>query len=287
MTLDATERAAKPVRRPPKAGPAVTKAEFEAAPEAPVEGEPAVGQSVTARALSILGAFENSTGSLTVSRIAQRAGLPLSTTYRLVGELEEWGGLRRGSDGKYQIGFRIWELGQMAGRRLRDRAHPYLQDLFDLTHENVHLAIREGTQSLYVDKVYGSRKMPVVSRIGGRLPLHATAVGRVLLADQPDWFVDAYLQRELEQPTPKTVVDPKVLRQLIADVHTDGFSVTMEQMRLGALSVAVPVRFNGVTVAAVGLVFEVIRYREVRRLLPLLQGTAQRIEQSMGTTALR
>lgn len=245
------------------------------------------GQSVTSRALSILAAFENSTGSLSVSRIAQRAGLPLSTTYRLIAELEEWGGLRRGSDGKYQIGFRIWELGQMAGRRLRDRAHPYLQDLFDLTHENVHLAIREGTQSLYVDKVYGSRKIPVVSRVGGRLPLHATAVGRVLLASQPEWFIDAFLQRELEAPTPKTVTDPKVLRDILAEVQSDRFSVTMEQMRMGALSVAVPVNFNGATVAAVGLVFEVIRYREVRRLLPMLRGTAERIEQAMAGAPLR
>ena len=245
------------------------------------------GQSVTARALSILAAFENSTGSLSVSRIAQRAHLPLSTTYRLIAELEEWGGLRRGSDGKYQIGFRIWELGQMAGRRLRDRAHPYLQDLFELTHENVHLAIREGTQSLYVDKIYSSRKMPVVSRIGGRLPLHATAVGRVLLADQPDWFVDAYLQRELETPTPKTITDPKVLREIIADVRQDGFSVTMEQMRVGALSMALPVHFNGGVVAAVGLVFEVIRYREVQRLMPLLKGTAERIEQAMSGAPVR
>lgn len=245
------------------------------------------GQSVTARALSILAAFESSTGSLTVAKIAQRAGLPLSTTYRLIAELEEWGGLRRGSDGKYQIGFRIWELGQMAGRRLRDRAHPFLQDLFDLTHENVHLAIREGTQSLYVDKVYSSRKLPVVSRVGGRLPLHATAVGRVLLANQPEWFIDAFLQRELEQPTPKTVVEPKVLRGLLEETRADGFSVTMEQMRMGALSVAVPVNFNGATVAAIGLVFEVVRYREVRRFLPMLRGTADRIEQAMAGSPLR
>lgn len=129
--------------------------------------------------------------------------------------------------------------------------------------------------------------MPVVSRIGGRLPLHATAVGRVLLADQPDWFVDAYLQRELETPTPKTITDPKVLREIIAEVRKDGFSVTMEQMRVGALSMALPVHFNGGVVAAVGLVFEVIRYREVQRLMPLLQGTAERIEQAMSGAPVR
>jgi DNA-binding IclR family transcriptional regulator len=236
------------------------------------------GQSVTSRALSILAAFENTTGSLSVARIAQRAQLPLSTTYRLIAELEEWGGLRRGSDGKYQIGFRIWELGQMAGRRLRDRAHPFLQDLFELAHENVHLAIREGVQSLYVDKIYGSKKMPQISRLGGRLPLHATAVGRILLSSQPDWFVDAYLERELEAPTSKTVTNPDELREVIAEVRKTHYSVTNEQMRLDAMSVAVPVRFNGAIVAAVGLVLDANRSREIPRLLPLLRGTVERIE---------
>jgi DNA-binding IclR family transcriptional regulator len=239
------------------------------------------GASVTSRALSVLAAFEDAPGSLSVSRIAQKAGLPLSTTYRLVGELEEWGGLRKGSDGKYQIGFRIWELGQLAGRRLRDRAHPFLQDLFDLTRENVHLAIREGTQSLYVDKLYGSRKMPVVSRVGGRLPLHATAVGRIMLAAQPQWFIDAYLEGDLEKPTPNTVTNPVILRQLIAEINEQGYAVTIEQMRPGALSVAVPIVFNETTVASVGLVFESNRYREVSRFLPMLTGTAHRIEGAM------
>ena len=249
--------------------------------------QPQAGASVTSRALAILAAFENSTGSLSVARIAQKAHLPLSTTYRLVRELEEWGGLRKGSDGKYQIGFRIWELGQLAGRRLRDRAHPFLQDLFELTHENVHLAIRDGMQTLYVDKVYGSRKMPVVSRIGGRLPMHATAVGRVLLSAQPQWFIDAYLQRELEAPTPKTITDPKLLADIIADVQRDGFCVTHEQMRVGMLSMALPIAYNGQVVASVGLVFEVIRYREVQRLMPLLRGTAERIEAAMAGSPTR
>ena len=239
------------------------------------------GQSVTSRALSILAAFENTTGSLSVSRIAQRAQLPLSTTYRLIAELEEWGGLRRGSDGKYQTGFRIWELGQMAGRRLRDRAHPFLQDLFDLAHENVHMAIREGVQSLYVDKIYGTKHMPKVTRVGSRLPLHATAVGRVLFAAQPDWFVDAYLERELEAPTPKTVTDPVELRAIVEEVRAQNYSITYEQMRLDAMSVAVPVVFNNQVVAAVGLVVESARGRDTSRLLPMLRGTVERIENSM------
>ena len=243
--------------------------------------------SVTSRALSVLSAFENSPGALSVSRISQRSGLPLSTTYRLVHELEEWGGLDKTADGKYQVGMRIWELGQLAGRRLRDRAHPFLQDLFDLTHENVHMAVREGTQTLYTDKIYGSKKVPLISRVGGRLPLHATAVGRVLLAAQPEWFIEAYFERELEAPTAKTVIDPEILRAEIDEVQRTGYSITIEQMRVGQFSLALPVIVEGQTIAAVGMVLDKGKIGEVRRLMPLMRGTVESIQASMSGRSIR
>lgn len=239
--------------------------------------------SVTSRALKVLAAFEGTGGVLSVARIAKLSGLPLSTTYRLVHELESWGGLRKNHDGDYQIGMRIWELGQLAGRRLRDRAHPHLQDLFELTHENVHMAVREGLQSLYVDKVYGSRRVPKISRVGGRLPLHATAVGRVLLAAEPDWFIESYLSRELEAPTRKTTTSASELRSIIADVQTQGRSITVEQMRVGACSVAYPIIVGGNVVASVGLVIDATRQSEIARLVPLLTATCHRIEASLST----
>ena len=243
--------------------------------------EPLGAPSVTARALAVLAAFENSPGTLSVARIAQRAHLPLSTTYRLVHELEQWGALDKSSDGKFHVGMRIWELGQLAGRRLRDRrARPFLQDLFDLTHENVHMAVRQGTQVLYVDKIYGTKKVPVISRVGGRLPLHATAVGRVLLAAEPQWFIDAYLDKELEAPTVKTTINREELAAEIKEVARKGYSIAIEQMRMGASSVAVPLVLEGETVGAIGLVLEAQRSSEIARLLPLLQGTADRIRNS-------
>lgn len=245
---------------------------------------PAAGSSVTSRALAVLAAFESTTGALTVARIAQRSGLPLSTTYRLVHELEAWGGLDRTPHGLYQVGMRIWELGQLAGRRLRDRAHPFLQDLFDLTHENVHMAVREGTQVLYIDKIYGSRKVPMVSRVGGRLPLHTTAVGRVLLAAEPEWFIEAYVERELEAPTERTLIDPGGLRDAISAAARDHYSITVNQMRVGSCSVAVPIVTDGDVVASIGVVIEAARAGEARRFLPLLQSTAQRIERALITS---
>lgn len=236
---------------------------------------------MTSRALTVLTAFEGSSSPLTVARIAHRAGLPLSTAYRLVRELEVWGAIERTPDGRYEIGMRIWELGQLAGRRLRDRARPFLQDLFDLTHENIHMAVREGTQTLYVDKIYGSKKMPRISRVGGRLPMHATAVGRILLADQPDWFIDAYLKRELEAPTPYTVTDPVALRDALMTARREKFALTIEQMRVGQFSLALPVTVEDSVVAAVGMVLDKARISDAKRLRPLLKGTIERIESAL------
>jgi DNA-binding IclR family transcriptional regulator len=158
---------------------------------------------------------------------------------------------------------------------------PFLQDLFDLVHENVHMAIRQGANALYVDKIYGSRKLPMVSRVGSKLPLHATAVGRVLLAAEPDWFVRAYLDKKLVAPTAKTTLERQSLVTELRMVKNQGFAVTVEQMRLGASSLAVPLVVAGETIASVGIVLESSRSPELLPLLPYLKGTVDRIQSAL------
>lgn len=111
--------------------------------------------------------------------------------------------------------------------------------------------------------------------------MHATAVGRVMLAAQPDWFIDAYLERELEAPTAKTMIEPEMLRAEIDEVKRQGYSITVEQMRVGQLSIALPVVVDGQTIAAVGMVLDKNKYAEAKRLMPLLQGTVERIQTVM------
>ncbi len=238
--------------------------------------------SVTGRLLSILGAFEASVKPLSISQIVERTGLPTSTAYRMVGDLEDWGALTRNKDGSFQIGVRIWELAQHASLSQREHVvRPYLQDLFDLVHENVHMAVRQGANALYVDKIYGSRKMPIVSRIGSRLPLHATAVGRVLLAAEPTWFRNAYLDKKLVAPTTKTMLSREALEQELRVVTRQGYAVTVEQMRMGASSIAVPIVVDGSTIASVGIVLESARADELQKLLPFLRGTVDRIQSAL------
>ncbi|MEO3811433.1 IclR family transcriptional regulator [Sphaerisporangium sp. B11E5] len=235
--------------------------------------------------MAVLCAFDAAHQRLTLTAIAERSGVALSTAHRLVRELEASHALARDPDGRYHIGSRLWELGQLAPSRLREVAHPWLQELFAATGENVHLAVRDGMEVLYVDKVHGVNAVPIMSRTGTRLPMHATGVGKALLAQEPDRFVAAYLARELERPTPHTITEPGRLARDLAAVRAQGYALTSEEMTLGSCSAAAPIIVGGRPIAAVGIVVSSRRARELPRLVePLLAG-ARAIARAYGVDA--
>ncbi|WP_040455443.1 IclR family transcriptional regulator [Kribbella catacumbae] len=237
------------------------------------------GRSVTSKVLLLLEAFESSGSPMTLTQIAAHADVPLPTAHRLVGELVDWGALERDENGRYVVGLRLWEVAQNAGRQLRETARPYLQDLFSLTQETSHLAIREGHEALYIDRVYSSKRVPRASRVGGRLPLHATAVGKILLAFEDPWLREAYVARDLEAPTRHTHVNPARLLLELDSIREQGYATTYEEVRPGSCSIAVPVqREPGHAVAAIGLVMLSTQAAQMERYLPALQGIARRIE---------
>lgn len=236
------------------------------------------GRSVTSKVLAVLAAFEGARTSLTLTEIAERAEIPLSTAHRIVGELAESGLLARTARGRYQLGIRLWELAQNTGRTLRDTARPFVQDLFSLTGETAHLAVREGAEVLYIDRVYSSKRVPRASRVGGRLPMHATAVGKVILAFEEQWVRDAYLQRQMEQATPRTHVDAARFADELEQIRADGYATTTEEMRLGSCSIAVPVFHTGRVGAGLGVVMLASQASSMTRHLPALRGVSRQIE---------
>jgi DNA-binding IclR family transcriptional regulator len=240
------------------------------------------GATVTSRVLALLGAFDTDHRSLTLTELAGRAGLPLATAHRLVGELVEWGALTRRASGEYVVGRRLWDLGLLAPVQagLRQLASPFLHDLYGATLATVHLAVRDGLQALYVDRLSGHASVPVVSQVGSRLPLHATGVGKVLLAYASE-DVQAEVLAGLTRVTPFTVTQPGRLRAQLRRVRRDGFAETHEEMSLGASSVAVPVRAaDGNVVAALGLVVPSLK-GDRPRLVAALQVAAQGIGRSI------
>ncbi|RFA19498.1 IclR family transcriptional regulator [Subtercola boreus] len=219
------------------------------------------GRSVADKLFAIADAFARppASSSLTLTAIAERTGLPLSTAHRLVGEWVAWGGLSRDDDGRYSLGLRLWELGTLAppARNLRTIALPYLEDLFEATHEHVHLAILDGHDALYLEKLTGHDAVPIISRVGARLPLHSTGVGLVLLAFAPTALINEYLASPLAGFLPNTVTSPDRLRRRLADIRTTGIAQMSEEMTPGSSSTAAPLHDR--TGAVVGAVSVVVR----------------------------
>lgn len=238
---------------------------------------------MTSKVLAILGAFDGAAPGLTLTELAGRADLPLATAHRLVGELVEWGALARLASGRYVVGRRLWDVGLLAPVQsgLRQVASPFLHDLYGATLATVHLAVRDGAQVLYVDRLSGHASVPVVSQVGSRLPLHATGVGKVLLAHAPA-AVRAEVLAALPRITPHTITQPGRLRDELRRVHREGYAQTREEMSLGACSVAVPVLGPGdEVVAALGIVVPNLR-RDTPRLVAALRVAARGIGRSLG-----
>lgn len=244
------------------------------------------GQSVTSRAFALLGAFDVAHPRLTLTEMARRAGLPMATAHRLAAELAEWGALDRDEGGRYRIGLRLWEAGLLApvSSRLREIALPFLQDLYEANRENVHLAVRDAFDALYVEKLAGHRSVPILSRIGARLPLHATGVGKALLAHAGPAFVQAYCERPLPRYTRYTIAERGRLLRELALTRERGWAQTSEEMSLGSCSVAVPVREDAGNpadparppAAALGFVIHTTRATDadLARLVPALTSAA-------------
>ena len=116
-----------------------------------------VATSVTSKVLAILDAFTPEQPELTLSELADRTGLTLPTLHRRAAELVEWGALERTESSRYRIGLRLWEVGTLAPRGvgLRERALPFLDDLYVVTLENVQLAVREGLELVFVERIAG------------------------------------------------------------------------------------------------------------------------------------
>ncbi|MBZ3900354.1 IclR family transcriptional regulator [Streptomyces griseiscabiei] len=233
------------------------------------------GRSVSSRLLAVLGAFDISRPTLSLTEVAALTGLPLSTSRRLLKELADWGALERLPDQRYRVGLRLWRLGSLAPqqRNLRDAALPFMQDLCEATQENVQLVVLDGLEALCIERISAAGAVSTKTVVGGRLPLHATGVGKVLLALSPPEVLQATLHNGLPRITRFTVTEPGRLARSLQDVRRARLAFSQEEMTLGAVSVAAPVLGRDDRVlAALGIV---TRSRaRLERLAPAVRAAA-------------
>ncbi|WGX97642.1 IclR family transcriptional regulator [Nocardioides sp. L-11A] len=198
--------------------------------------------SVLGKTRLILECFGADDADLSLSEIARRTGVAKASVHRLNRELVAWGMLERAGE-RYRLGLRAFELGGRVAhlRLLRDAARPAMERLSAALDETVHLAVLDGHDVLYVEKVVATTRATRSSRIAGRMPAHATATGKVLLAHGPPGLVESVIAHGLPRRTARTVAAPQRLRDQVARAARDGYAVEFEEVSAGYCSVAVPV----------------------------------------------
>jgi DNA-binding IclR family transcriptional regulator len=238
--------------------------------------------------LELIEALARNEGSRGVTGLAAELGLAKSTVYKLLQTL-----LRRSyavqdpASGRYRLGLKFLELGGVVQSSLSIRtiAHPYLQALMEATNETVQLGILEGHEVVYADKIECARTIRMYSRIGRRSPLHCTALGKVLLADQPETTLRGILDPRLERHTPRTITTPRALRAELQEIREKGYAFDDEEFEEGLRCLAAPARdYTGAVVASLGIAGPATRFEPPRRseLIKLLKDTAEAVSTGLG-----
>ncbi|GAA3756454.1 IclR family transcriptional regulator [Microbacterium kribbense] len=240
------------------------------------------GDSVADRVLRVLETFTPTRTMQTAAEIGRRAGLPSSTAHRLVGELVEVGLLERDQDRRVRVGMRLWELATRSSRalRLRQAALPAMERVQAQVREHTQLAILEQDEALFLERLSSPDATSNITRIAGRLPLHASSSGLVLLAHAEPELQERVLGSRLARLASGTITEPAVLRRKLAEVRRLGHAVAPGSIEDVATGVAVPVRDrSGTVVAALSVVIE--RHARLDRPLSALHAAAREIRRTL------
>lgn len=214
------------------------------------------GTASTVRALQLLDVFTGNTSLLGVSEIARRANLPTSTTHRLLSHLVRGELLTKvGTD--YRLSDRMFELGnQVTYSRphgVRNIAGPYMGELFGATGLTTHLAVLEGAQILLVDKISRLQTRPARAVVGGRYSSACTALGKSLLAFQPEPEIHKVIAAGLPRRTRFSITKPSDLLHQLAEVRTSRIATEFEESTLGQHCIASPIFHDGIAIATIGI----------------------------------
>ena len=243
----------------------------------------ATGESSLSGAVRVLEAFTPDEPELSVAQIARRTGVHVATASRIVGQLVGHGLLSRGPDREVRVGMRMWELAARAAptRSLRDAAMPFLEDLHAVVGHHAQLAVLDGDEVIFLERLSARDAVVNFSRIAGRLPLHISSSGVVLTAYGPPELQDQLLARPLERWTDATITAPERFRALLEQVRRQGYAVLAGHVHPDATGIAVPVRDGlGHVVAAMSVI--VPNDDRAVRAVPALLAAARGVGRSLG-----
>ncbi len=241
------------------------------------------------RAMDLLLELSRYPQGVGVTELARAVGLSKATVYRLLSTLAGRGFAERvpGTD-FYRLGLAVFDLG-MAVRNRMDlvrEARPILKEVVERTRETVHLGILDNDEVVYVDKLEGPGAIQMLSRIGRRVPVHCTAMGKVLAADLPAVELERIISlRGLKACTENTITDLELLKAHLQEVARQGFAVDRVEHEYGVQCVAIPILdFTGRVIGAFSISGSILTITEERLagLVPLLKEAGGKISRRMG-----
>lgn len=248
--------------------------------------------SSVANAIRLLTSFSGD-DELGITTLATRLRLAKSTVHRLAATLTSEGFLEQNvQTGKYRLGVALFELGALVRRRMdvANEARPRLRELLEKTGETVQLGIVDQFSVLYVYEMESRHAIRTAAAVGGRAPLHCTAVGKVLLAAQPPQYIDQLIRRGLPASTPKTLTRREALLEMLDEVRARQHAIDDEESESGLRAIAAPVRNHlGTVTAALGVAAPVQRMSKkvMQACVPSVIETANAVSARLGYNATR
>ena len=249
--------------------------------------------SSVANSIRLLTSFSGEEDELGITTLAGRLRLAKSTVHRLAATLSAAGFLEQSPDtGKYRLGMALFELGALVRRRMdvANEGRPKLRELLEKTGETVQMGVVDHLSVLYVYEMESPRAIRMAAAVGGRAPLHCTAVGKVLLAYQPAEFVNRVLDSGLTAYTPKTLTRREAVLAMLSEVRLREHAIDDEESESGLRAIAAPVRnHNGAVIAAVGVAAPVQRMNKkvMQTCVPTVIAAANAVSSRLGYASTR
>src|SRR6267154_1883569 len=244
------------------------------------------------RALAMLEAVAQESDGLSNAEISRNLNIPKSSASYILRTLETRGYLTRdAASGRYRVGLKILSLsrGALGGRDVRGIALPIMRHLTHQTGLTCHLAVLDGADAVYIEKVEPEGFIRMDTWVGRRMRVHATSVGKAIVAHIPEEELGEIVRKSsMEKRTPKTITSlPRLLKEL-EKVRAQGYAVDDEENNLGARCVAAPVFSDRGTIeAALGLsgTTQQVSPQTMPRILEALKDSARHISMGMGYRA--
>ncbi len=218
------------------------------------------------KASEVLALFDREHAEWGVREVAEALGLAKSSAHDLLTSLEQVGLLGKNDEGRYRLGWRLVMLSEtlLATTELRREARPIMEELADQYRETIHLAVLDDTKVVYVDKLEGKQAVRVeLTSLGTRLYAHCSALGKVLLAYEPEENVKRIIKAEgLPRFTAHTITDANELEETLAKVRKQGYATDQEEILPDLCCIGAPIHdHTGHVIAAISMSLPAYRFQ--------------------------